>query len=200
MLKNSAKTYLEQKAADLAEPVRKLIAEGMVLFGEETANSSRVYESVTYNNAKFAIVLWVKAVLAVYMAEFCGSDGLCVKLCFPDSDTEVEVEVSDRCTNIESSFGGDIFPFREIESYKLMKTPIGTMNLFIYEAITQIKGNPAELFYCYISSMLKKMHGYKGCEGVLSNECLKRNGIQDFYKIYKLDFLLRDIDKFFNGQ
>ena len=204
MLNDSIKAYLEMKAAEYAEPVRKLMTEDIVFFGADSNTVITTSALVIYNEAEEAIMRWLSSVLEMSMSESQSHKEVMVVLHFPCSDMKVVVKgkdwTKDRVFEAEgNSCCEDVCQgYQEKEDY--LRTPIGEMNMFTYEAVMQIKDNPVKLLYLHFSSLLAKMHKCRGCESVLNKKCLEDSNVKDNYHIYKMDLLLRDINDFFQGQ
>lgn len=187
------KSFLESEAERLSETMKQF--EGTILVCERRYEKEiRDKGNGNFYGAKNAMEGWLGEVILSEIMET-GAGAAKIELNYPEESLELSAG-ADKSFKSFGSFGGDTS--ERIRQNRIL-TPIGSLTPYVYEAVIEIKGNPVELFYRHISKQTGILHDKCG-SGVLTLELLRKHNMCDVIGIYKMDLLLRDIDKFFDGK
>lgn len=193
------KAYLTQEA--------KKYAEAVIAFTEEEAifdlppSEAEIQRcKIVYKSAVEAMSEWVRKVMLVEMAIFTRCHKISCRLMLPDDD-EGLIRVCDdgECVyeNIFAEEWGDN-----------IQTPIGEMSEYLFNAITEVEGNPVKLFYSHLGGCVKHIRNEIAlCQSgevnhsdaevmLLTKKVLAYYSIFDVLGVYKMDSLLLGIDEF----
>ncbi len=196
------RVFLEFEAERLLKPVKDFAGITTVYEGKyDREFSEKCLES--FHLASEAAAEWVRKSVLMEAAE--NEDGDLperIELMLPDTVIEVSAGAYKNPGFFSGDFCCSVRPADDVQEplpNDTMMTPIGKLRPYVYEAVTEIKGNPVEVFYRHLSSMTGILHERCG-SGVLTGGLLLKHGMNDPLKIYKMDLLLRDIDQFFKGK
>lgn len=188
------KAYLTQEAKKYAEAVIEFTKEIAVY--DEDPNYADVQRcKIAYEKAVDDMSKWVRKVMLVEMALFNKCHEVSCRLILPDDEYIIRV-----CDDGDSlSDGGDIFGEGIADT---VHTPIGEMSAYLFNAITEIEGNPVKVFYLHLGACIEYIHNELAIFNVgaekelLTKSVLKMYCIFDVLGVYKMDSLLLGIDEF----
>lgn len=149
-----------------------------------------------YSGAVSDVRCWLQSVLCREMSER-GYSSVSVSLELPLETLSVKLECEGVADPIERPTYG-YYPLERLhkEPPELLHTPAGRMDRYTYRAIREEEENPAAMFLCHLSRLVNHLHMLAGSGEMLDRDMLQTKGIEDVLQLYRLDMLLKDMDRF----
>lgn len=149
-----------------------------------------------YTQAVAEVRDWLQSVLCREMSEE-GYSSVSVSLELPLETVNVKLNCESVADPIERPTYG-YYPLERLhkEPPELLHTPAGRMDRYTYKAIREEEDNPAAMFLCHLSRLVNHLHMLAGSEEMLDRDMLQTKGIEDVLQLYRLDMLLKDMDRF----
>lgn len=192
MFYSQLESIVAQETAKLAEPVRDFIDNYVPIYdtGADEVNDFHCLEA--YQKATEALDKWMSLVTKIDAIEY-NENQVYAALELPDGVHEYTGEVAVSGVLCNNNF------------MQILRTPIGSMNYFVYRCIVDIPDNPVMLFYKAMQEQIHRVHvlitlapeGYN--DDLITKAILDVCGIHDPLDICRLDSCLAHIDEFFEA-